>query len=113
MTVPKGQPPGEQECFLARRVKVRSAHSLSLPPPQGVPGDLGAPGPSGARVSRASCRSCPDALRLALPPERPSRALSFPSRAREVSPVNAACKAPPAPQVPGELTAPLAMTVLR
>lgn len=89
------------------------AHSLSLPPPQGVPGDLGAPGPSGARVSRASCCSCRDAQCLALSLEQPSRALSFPSRVREVSPVNVVCKVPPAPQVPVEPTVPLAMMVLR
>lgn len=89
------------------------AHGLSLPPPQGVPGDLGAPGPSGARVSRASSCPCQHALRLALCLEQPSRALSFLSRASEVSLVNAACKVPLVPQVLGEPMVPLAMTVLR
>lgn len=89
------------------------AHSLSFPPPQGVPGDLGAPGPSGARVSRASCCSCQDALPLALSLEQPSPAPSFPSRAREASLVNVVCKVPPVLQVPEEPTVPLAMMVLR
>lgn len=91
---------------------LHSLYALCPLPPQGAPGDLGAPGPSGARVSQASC--CPmEWPRLSPSPEQPSCALSFPSRVREVSPVSVVCKVPLVLLVPEDPTVLLAMMVLR
>lgn len=90
-------------------------HSLPPSPPQGVPGDLGAPGPSGARVSRASSASTTTPrpwLWLWLWSCHHVPCPSLP-RAREVSPASVVCKVPPVLQVPVEPTVPLAMMVLR
>lgn len=89
------------------------AHCLSLRPPQGVPGDLGAPGPSGARVSRASSHITEMPCTWACFWSHHHTPLSFPSRAREVSPASVVYKGLPVLQVPVGPMVLLATMVLR